>query len=368
MLGAACGVSTPAQPSPVATGTVAAPSGKWETMVQEAKKEGRVILYVNWRPGTRVLLTQAFKDAYGIDLEFVPFSRGAEMLARAQAEKVAGLRVVDVLGGGAGTLLSFKQAGLLGSSLEPILTAPEVTNPAAWHGGKLPFLDSEKRMIGMVATPQRRILYNTELVRPDEITGYKDLLKPQYKDKIILNDPTVTGAGVGWFADLARDLWNLEEASEFLRQLIRQQNVAIVRDNRMVVEQVARGKYSVGIAPTSDMVAEFIHIKAPLNFVVLKEGVLVAPGGGAMGLAVDPPHSNATTLFVNWLLTKEGQKLFAIQGFGSPSFRQDVPVEGLPPILLLTPGEKFWVDTEEINIFRSEMLGVSKKVIEETRR
>ncbi len=82
-----------------------------------------------------------------------------------------------------------------------------------------------------------------------------------------------------------------------------------------------------------------------------------------MALAIDPPHPNATTIFVNWLLSKEGQTLFSVKGEASPSFRIDVPTEGIPQILLLQPGEKYWIDSEELNLFRAKMMEVTKAIM-----
>ena len=75
------------------------------------------------------------------------------------------------------------------------------------------------------------------------------------------------------------------------------------------------------------------------------------------------PHPNATTVFVNWLLSKEGQTLF-IKGFGNPSARADVTGEGLNPLLFPQPGEKIYPETEEvIAVWRGKMMAVNKAVI-----
>ncbi len=190
---------------------------KWETTLANAKKEGKVLVYTIWAAKTRTLLTQAFKDKYGIELEFTPFARGSDLLARYQAEKRAGLLTADVFGVGANSFINMiKPEGLLGP-IEPLLILPEVTDPKGWTGGKFPFIDRDRQVIGMIAAIQRHLDYNINMVKEGEISGYKDLLKPQYKGKIAMADPSMTGTALAMFSHMAHDLWTVEEASQWLR-------------------------------------------------------------------------------------------------------------------------------------------------------
>ena len=75
-------------------------------------------------------------------------------------------------------------------------------------------------------------------------------------------------------------------------------------------------------------------------------------------------HPNATKLFINWLLTKEGQTVLA-QSYGNPSMRLDVPTEGINQVFLKQPGEKLIMETEESINFKGQMLTISNQVIQE---
>jgi len=346
-----------------ASATKAESAQKWDSILAEAKKEGAVSLYTLWRPDTRVTLTKAFKQKYGINLEITPFSRGSDLLAKVKAEQTAGLFLADIFGAGGPTLVStMKPAGVLGP-VEPLLTLPEVRDPKVWSGGKLPFMDKDKLAIALIASKQPYIAYNSDLIKKGEITTYKDLLKPQYKGKITLNDPSVTGVGNAFLSHLALHIWSLEEAKQFLTQLIKEQEVVIQRDNRMHVESVARGKFAIALAPNPDNLASFLELKAPIGVVQVKEGAFVTPAAGAFALPVKMAHPNATRVFVNWLLTAEGQETFA-RSFGSPSMRADVSTEGINPSFVAHPGEKIFPDDEESIIFRGKMLAIAKEIIE----
>lgn len=336
---------------------------KWDKTVAEAKKEGTVSAYVaGWGPSTRKALTDAFKAKYGINVEFTSFGRGAEMVARAEKEKLAGLNIADIFPTGPPTLLTImKPRGLLGN-FESLLLLPEVTDPKPW-GGKLPYIDKDKTSFAMTAAIQRYVSYNTNMVKKGEITSFKDVLKPQYKGKITMNDPTSTGPGNGLISFLAKDAWNLQEAKDFLTQLIRQQEVVIMRDNRLHVESVARGKYAIGLAPWPDVMTEFLKAGAPLDVAILKEGTVVVPAAGAIGVPTIMAHPNAGRLFINWLLTREGQTVLA-QSYGYPSLRLDVPTDGIYPAYLPQgKGDKFFTEMEDYYILQGQMLGVADEVI-----
>ena len=191
---------------------------------------------------------------------------------------------------------------------------------------------------------------------------YQDLLKPQYKGKITLNDPTVTGAGGDFMINLVVNIWDFPRAKEYLSQLVGRQQVNIQRDNRLQVEEVAKGKYPIGIAPNPASMASLLNSGAHLDVVYLKQGVRVTSGAGALGVPTKSPHPNATKLFVNWLLSKEGQEVCS-KGFGNPSMRKDVPTEGLHAMFLPQPGEKIFPDSENFLNRTGDVLKMAKDVI-----
>jgi len=334
----------------------------WDSLVAAAKKEGVVSVYTIWRPQTRIAVTEAFKAKYGIDVEFSPFSRTSEFLVRVQTEQRAGLYLADVFGMGANAFFSMmKPAGVLGT-IEPMLVLPEVTDGRNWSTGRVPFGDKDKAFIGMISTPLRNIVYNTDMIKKGEITDYPDLLKPQYKGKIIMNDPTMTGSGGDFMTHLTVNIWDLARAKDYLTQLVGPQQAVIERNNRTQIEEVAKGKYPIGLAPNADVMSNFLKLGAHLDVVYFKQGVRVASGGGGFCVPIKQAHPNAAKLFVNWLLTKEGQTVFS-KGFGNPSFRADVTTEGFNTISLLQPGEKVFLDSEDYYRHTEEVLKMAAQVI-----
>lgn len=339
---------------------------KWDSILAAAKKEGIINIYASWGAPTRAAITKAFKDKYGIDVAFTSFGRGAEFVARYRAEKNAGIHLPDVFGLGGSTLLvSSKPAGFL-ASMEPFLLLPEVKDPKAWRRGIFPFLDKDKTSIQMAGSTMRFIAVNTNLVRKDEIASYKDVLKPQYKGKVTLNDPSVSGAGVGFFGHLSFQIWSEQEAIDYLKQLVGNE-VTIMREQRLQTEWLAQGRNPVALALDPNTFAEFIQAGAPIAPVVVKDGVYITTGDGGVSVPEITPHRNAATLFINWLLSREGQTLFA-RTAGAISMRVDVPAEGLHPGFVPGPDERTFMDSEEYVLKRGELLGVARKIFAEMQK
>ncbi len=76
------------------------------------------------------------------------------------------------------------------------------------------------------------------------------------------------------------------------------------------------------------------------------------------------PHPNATTLFVNWLMTKEGMAVFS-KGYGHPSSRLDAPGEEVNPALRPPKELKIYPSSEEYIMVKDEMTKEAKKIIDE---
>lgn len=338
---------------------------KWEKIVESAKKEGTVSVYMIWRPQVRTALADAFKAKYGINVEFSAFSRGAEMAAKYQAEKSGGLTTADFFSAGNEThLTNMKPIGLLGS-IKPLLILPEVLEPKVWRGGAIPFTDEEGTSLSMIGSVIRNTVYNTDLIKEGEITSYKDLLKPQYKGKITLNDPSVSGGGNFLLTHLGHSLWGEAETRDFLRKLITEQKVVIQRDTRLHMEEVARGKYAIGPGPSSAALAEFLNLGAPIKLALVQEENRMSAAAGAMAVPAKLANPNAATVFVNWLLSKEGQTVFA-RAFAQPSTRLDAPTEGINPLFIPKASEKYYVETADFFRDGGKWMKIAQEIIAET--
>jgi ABC-type Fe3+ transport system substrate-binding protein len=74
------------------------------------------------------------------------------------------------------------------------------------------------------------------------------------------------------------------------------------------------------ITPTYPFIKAGLPVK-PLS--AIKEGYYAATGSGNLAILRNLPHPNASKVFVNWLLSKEGQTAVT-KALGQPTRRFDV--------------------------------------------
>jgi len=340
--------------------TAAAPSwqDRWETMKAAAKKEGKVTLYGVTGTEMRNVLSSV-KDKFGFEVDYLP-GTGMELLTRMKAEQQAGLAIPDLLLVGPGPLISsYKQAGMLGN-MRDMLVLPEVLDTNIWMGNKLPFMDKDQTVVGYIAGYGARITVNNDMVKDGEFNSYRDLLNPKWKDKIVMIDPTITTSGTQWATFLLMKAYGWDAGVQFLKEFAAQ-NPLLTADKRLSAEWVVRGKYPVGVALNREEVSGFLAMGAPIRWLRVSEGSDVAPGGGGMSVGKNAPHPNATAVFVNWFLSKEGQTAVS-KSFGSPSARTDAPTEGLDPSMFIRPGEKYATADEEFYMAMPKVVATVKEI------
>ncbi len=218
--------------------------------------------------------------------------------------------------------------------LDSVLTLPEVLDKKAWWGGDYIWVDPSHFHMMFLALPRAPLTINTDYVKSDDIKSYRDLLVPKWKGKITCFDPTISGAGREIFALLGDVM-----GKDYLKQLGDQQPV-ITRDRRLPMEWVARGKYPIGIGIGPDVQLEFKNLGAPTRTVTPAEGTFISGSGGGVLLMNKAPNHNAAQVFVNWLLSREGQTA-ASKAYGGQSAREDVPTDFLDPEVIRQPGVKY---------------------------
>jgi len=306
----------------------------WNETLNAAKKEGKVAVITDVTSAIRDALTIPFQEKYGITVDLFG-ALGREVPPRIAAERKAGRYLWDVFVHGTTTgLESMIPMGAF-DPLEPALMVPDVKDPKSWRGG-MEFLDPNKLLLTMTPFQRGTIFFNPKLVTPKEFKSHKDLLNPKWKGKQVLDDPRRAGPGQATFTFfyLHPDL-----GPDFIRALGKQQ-ITIMKDFAQEVDAVGQGRYPVLIG-TADFVATArakqgvpIAIVDPRQ---LKEGTDVSPANGALALFNKAPHPNAAKIYINWLLSKEGQTVFA-RASGYVSARVDVPTDHAEAWRIPQPG------------------------------
>ncbi len=344
---------TPVTPAPVKT---QAWEAEWQNLIVEAKKEGVLIISSPAADDLRNALTKSFFDKFGIRIEFIT-GRANELASKIIAERRAGLYDQDLAILGTSTAIPvLKPEG----ALEPVdkqMILPEVLDKKAWWTGDFVWLEPDHQQLVFLAYVETPLMVNTNLVKPGEIKGYKDLLNPKWKGKISIDDPTVTGAGQAWFQSMATEIMDVD----YLRQLAKQEPV-IQRDGRLELETLAQGKYAIQLGTAADEAIKFKNLGSPVDFIIAQEGGYISASLGGLSLLNRAPHPNAAKLFINWLLTKEGMTVFS-RAHGTQTTRLDVPTDFVEPARVRQAGVKYTASyTLEFALDRPKYSALAKEV------
>jgi len=347
--------------SPAANGQWEA---QWEKTVAAAKKEGELSIYLNAPAQVRPALTKAFEEKFGIK-SYVVTGTGPELSAKIVSEYGAGLHQADVSFQGCSTLITLIGTHGYLAPIEPLLVMPEVRDRKVWFGGKLNY-DKAGLAFRFINHSLPPVVYNTELVKAGAIQSYLDLQKTEWKKKILMHDPSILGAGANGLSYLG-SLWGFAKAKDYLAQQLKVQETAITRNYQQHVEWVGQGKYAVGLWPNPGQVARYLKAGTPVAVTHLKEGFVASPAFGCLGVVSKPAHPNATAVFVNWFLSREGQTL-AVKSYELPSARLDVAPTGVLKEFVIGAEQKAFVESEEFNAQQEKWIPEWKALVESVQR
>ncbi len=278
----------------------------WERALQEAKKEGKLVAGIPARPELRKELEAVFKPKFGIDVELLS-ARGPQNASRIASEQKAGIKYFDVFIGGSGTYESLVEDGMV-DPLMPNIILPEVKDEKNWWGGHIweDNVKTKRFLYSFIADAGTGgFWYNTAIVKPEEIRTLDDLLHPKWKGKLGFLDPRTPGSGQSIWSFL----WDVK-GEAYLKKLVAQ-DLFVSRDQRQLAEGLAKGKLAVALGVSFYTLENFIVSDLPIKELPkTKEGLPSSNGSGVIGIVKAPPHPNAAKVFVNWLLSKEGQELY----------------------------------------------------------
>jgi iron(III) transport system substrate-binding protein len=350
---AACAPAAPgrsAERSPDSPTTNGASGAAWEQawneLVAAARQEGTVVVLGPPTPELRQRMPAAFRQRFGITVEYTGQPSG-DFAARLSSERSAGIYSADVVISGSNSMYELLagrgqiENGVMGmlAPLRPVLIHPEVLDTSKYRMGKLIFMDPAGEYVyRQNNSVNRTISVNTDYVRPSEIQSWYDLLKPEYRGRIVTYDPMIPGSATNQSAELYTTL-----GADFVRRLYVDQQPFVTRDQRQSADLIARGAYPIALSlPMTDvgrMADEGFPVRALPNPPESPDSL--SAQFGHLGILDRAPHPNATKLFVNWLLTREGQQLWQNAQF-QVSNRNDLDDSALPREWLPQPGVDYF--------------------------
>jgi iron(III) transport system substrate-binding protein len=291
------------------------------SVIEGAKREGKLVIYTGVERAAAQILVNAFEKKYPFIAAETVRASSSKLATRLDAEIEANRVGGDIIEFSLLYLTtSLRERGelLQYNSPEYAKYSGEYSAPGYWAASGV------SNII---------ILINTRKVDEANIPkSWWDLAKPFWKDRLTIDNLEVSGTGYNWLTAIVNDAglgWKFIEA-------LGKNRLGIERGHAGMAQKVAAGEYA-GAAEMSDF-----HLKnlrdasasVPLRGVWPAEGVPSEPWTTA--ILRRAPHPNAARLFIDFLLSQEGQSLY-VQTMGWSSARSDV---ALPAFKEMPPGVK----------------------------
>jgi iron(III) transport system substrate-binding protein len=294
-----------AAPATIAEIATYAGADRQSVLEAGAKREGTVLIYAT---GTQAdPLYEAFAKKYPF-IKVESFKGDSPTVTRRVIEEyAANTYLVDTLDLAVAGLRPMMEAGLLQPYRSPEQSkfVPTAIEPKGhWT------IDYES-YVGLG--------YNTKLISEAEAPKtYEDLLDPKWRGKMAVPGSSTLGNWIGAMI--------MDRGEPFVRRFAEQKIRVYEVSARAVANLVVSGEVPLSPALFNSHMANSQDQGAPVDWRPLG-GVYATTG--AMALAAKAPHPHAAMLFIDFILSQEGQSLY--QKLGYASSRTDLPVKQAKP-------------------------------------
>jgi ABC-type Fe3+ transport system substrate-binding protein len=316
-------------------------------LVEGAKKEGKVSFY------TTLIVDQVvrpLKDAFEKEYPFVQveFFRGNSdrIVQRLVSEYQAKRYAVDVVDGSTTTTL-VRRAGYAQKFFSPHLAE----YPAE--------LKDAQGFWGVTNLYFHTLGYNTKMVKPNEVPkSYEDLLNPRWKGQLFWS----TGRGGGGPLFIGNVFQSMgHEAGKAYLQKLKGQNIAkTTASARQVLDLVIAGEYPIALQIFNHHAYISKTAGAPSEWQPIEP---VASTISTIGLTKYAPHPHAAMLFLDFVLSKRGQKVYQASNYlpahpEVPALQADLKPGGgrFKKVNYINPDNQFEKGNEWLDIFRVNFL------------
>ena len=303
-----------------------------KVLAEGAKKEGEVMLYTSLVPEDLTALGAAFEKKYGVKLKTWR-ANSEKVLQRAVTEARAGRNDADVVETNGPQLESlYREKGLqpLRSPYLKDLMAQALQPHGHWVGTRINmFVHS----------------YNTNLVKKEELPkSYQDLAHPRWKGRL-----GIEAEDEDWFAMIIKALGE-EQGLRTFREIVKVNGLSVRKGHTLLAGLVASGEIPLALTTYSHGAEKMKQKGAPVEWFAIAPAIGRANG---IGVVRKPPHPHAAALFVDFLLSPEGQQILQKGGYVPASLRvedraQKLELRFVDPAVILDELDKWKKHWDEI--------------------
>ncbi|HSQ14156.1 MAG TPA: extracellular solute-binding protein [Candidatus Deferrimicrobium sp.] len=259
-----------------------------------AKKEGEIVFYTSLSLTDYPKILPHFEKAYPFLKTNTYRATPSGLFTRVDTEARAGRFAADVIGSAPVEMWQLKQRKLSAPYLSPERRALQ---PGAF--------DPEGFWQDFDVTPLVLGFNTKQVSAADAPRSYADLLHPKWKGKMSLGTEEYT-----WFNVLLETMGKAK-GNDLMQGLAKQDLAMPGSSSVMRVQLMLAGESAIAIAARGRRVSEFKQQGAPIDYRVLD------PSAGEpnfVTLMQRAPHPFAAVLFIDWMLSEEGQTRMAEVG------------------------------------------------------
>jgi iron(III) transport system substrate-binding protein len=302
-------------------------------LIEDAKKEGKVMVYVSSNASDARALEAAFEKKYPfVNMEFYSSGKDA-LLTRYLLEARTGSNLADVYQSSVFPIMNLAEKGLLAKYYSPERDAfieALRDKDGYWHATYLNAVT---------------MAYNSRMLKADEVpTSYQELLQPKWKGKMgfVLSHTE-------WYFAMLQSMG--EDKGRQYMEALSKQNIQSRIGSSLMNQLMMAGEFPLLISQYPTGVEELKKTGAPIDWVPL-DPWFVYP----IGIAVTAKNSHpaAARLYVDFILSEEGQT--SMRQLSRIPARKDV----LPNPPRLMQGRKLFIikpaSSAVYNKYNAEML------------
>jgi iron(III) transport system substrate-binding protein len=264
-------------------------------LIEAAKKEGRLVLYGTMQTDIFELLHKSFQKKTGITIDYWRTS-ATKVTERALSEARAGKALFDLVMSTEDTMRIMLKEGILAQYDSPMSK------------------DFPKEAIDQQLGPRARnhiigIVYNKAIIKPDDAPKtLEDLVKPQYRGKLVMADPTLHTTTAQWLVNVHK-LIGKDKSEKFFRDLAAMKPT-LVESFNPAADRVTSGEFPIAITYIYYVYLNGIK-GAPIDYV--RTGKFLGDAS-YLTLHNKAPHPNAAKAFIDFFLDEESMSLMAKAG------------------------------------------------------